>query len=923
MAVKTFSSPVKTPITKLPDSLQQLINTTNEKAIFFKNKNWDAWCSNYLKAYNKFYDADNIKNECPERITLLDSICTYAAKYNTDTLKKTLQLALYYRGCDHVIFDHTEPAKEDLAAALALYYQLQLQNYNREIFILNELATLYNKSGNLKQCLQFREKQYAVSEKNNDFKNIIITILNASIVVQQVYGIDSSVNLLKKGLQYSQQLINDGTNQGKLYANLSSCYFENGNTAAALTNANKAIYLLNKSDDEYAIRYKLDAMDVLAQLHAKNGNTDTAITLTKKIIAQRIKIETTERERTIGKNYLSLAGLYKQAGKPAAQITAINKALYAVSNIDTTVLLSLPSIKELYAENTIMEALDAKAIWMMENAPLKKPETYFVCAVQCYEASFKVEDLLMNDYDNDESKLLQLKESRLRSEMAIAACIKLSQLTLSKQWAEKAFLFAEQNKARVLQDNIKRNLLGNTQFANDTLYQQLKKLTAEEHNLETNIYNQQLAPTADPAQLSALQIQLTQVRQARFNTNVYLKQTNPQYSKMLAQKDSLQTSDIFKHLLTANTDLIEYFTGDSAIYVFHLQAKNQSVLIYTLPLSILQLTDKYLLWFDAATAIENNPAAFLQDAFALNQSLIAPLLNSTQSERLIIIPDGKLSRIPFESLVEQAPTGTNLTNAPYLIKKFQIFYGYSTKVLLQQVSQKQHSGTLDIAMAPISVFAPNLQVAALNNTVAEMEAFKMALRNAIVYTYSNASLPVFKNKSSSAHILHIATHAVAYGKQPYIIFSDSLLYMQQLYGMQIPAQLVVLSACKTSVGEQQQGEGTMSLARAFSYAGAQNVITSFWEVNDKSTADFMQLFYTGLQEKGPGTVLHQTKIKWLELSAGKSQLASPYYWAAFVNYGYTPHQSHNNTFTIILISISIAFLATAFILLVKKSRSVS
>jgi len=765
-----------------------------------------------------------------------------------------------------------------------------------------------------------REMQLAVAKENNDFLKLRTTILNTSIIVEQEYGVDSAISLLQEGLTYRNKYADNGNTEGKLYANLATCFFENDNHQAALNSATKSIHFLEHFNDAETISYRLDAQMVLAQLNAQKGNLTIATGQTKNIIAQGAAMEETERERTIGKTYLLLADLYQQDGKPAAQLAAINKALYTVCDIDTSDLFATPASEDLYAENTIMEALDTKAKWMAANAKVSDPLPYLKCSIRCCEASFKVEDLLMNDYGYDESKLMQLKESRRRSELAIGVCIQLLEATSDKQWAEKAFLFAEQNKARVLQENISRNIAGNDQFAKDSFYVKMKGLVAKEHELETAIYSQQLRPAADTAAIYLLKAQLVQVQQQKFNADVALKQSNPGYKKMLVQKDSLLIKHIFEQLLTSNTHLVEYFSGDSAAYVFHLQGKNQSIQIHTLSPAARHLAGAYLHWFAQPSAIENNTSGFLQVAFALYRQLLEPVLQHIENGELIVIADGLMGQVPFESLVTSAPQNSRLHNAAYLIKKCKIFYGYSAKLLLQKSQQKQKTGSINIAMAPVNVFPASFGGAALENSIAETAAFKTAFKDAVVYTKKEASLAAFKASSSNAGMLHIATHAVADSVQPYIVFADSILYMQQLYGMQVPAKLVVLSACKTTLGRQQQGEGTMSLARGFSYAGAQNVITSLWEVNDRSTADFMAMFYDELKNNNPGESLCLTKLKWLERAATNGHIASPYYWAAFINYGYSPSEAGNKQWLVILLAIAVVAGTIIFTWQKKKTR---
>jgi len=103
--------------------------------------------------------------------------------------------------------------------------------------------------------------------------------------------------------------------------------------------------------------------------------------------------------------------------------------------------------------------------------------------------------------------------------------------------------------------------------------------------------------------------------------------------------------------------------------------------------------------------------------------------------------------------------------------------------------------------------------------------------------------------------------------------------------MSLKVQLVVLSACETGYGKFQQGEGVMSLARSFMYAGVPSMLVSMWQVNDASTSAIMQLFYKNLAKgMDKAEALQQAKLKYIRQVANNNA-AHPAYWASFVQLG--------------------------------------
>jgi CHAT domain-containing protein len=108
---------------------------------------------------------------------------------------------------------------------------------------------------------------------------------------------------------------------------------------------------------------------------------------------------------------------------------------------------------------------------------------------------------------------------------------------------------------------------------------------------------------------------------------------------------------------------------------------------------------------------------------------------------------------------------------------------------------------------------------------------------------------------------------------------NGYLDLQDVYNLDLPAELVVLSACETALGRAVSGEGLVGLTRGFMYAGAQRVVASLWRVDDVATAELMGRFYRAMLRGGrrPADALRQAKVDMWK----QGEWRSPYYWAAF------------------------------------------
>lgn len=300
--------------------------------------------------------------------------------------------------------------------------------------------------------------------------------------------------------------------------------------------------------------------------------------------------------------------------------------------------------------------------------------------------------------------------------------------------------------------------------------------------------------------------------------------------------------------------------------------------------------------------------AYYEKAIELYEKLIKPV-KSQLSEDLIIVPDGILGYIPFEALLMQKPEkAIRFHDHAYLLRDHNISYSFSA-TLLREMMQKKHQTTPDKAIIAYAPFFDN-DTTALAKTFADdiamrrdltplsnsgEEAFRIAKSmggEAIVG--KAATTQMFVETAQSARILHLATHGKAddkSGDYAFLAFAPSsdslekgLLYVRDLYNLTFNADMVVLSACETGIGKLQRGEGIISLARAFAYAGAKSIVTSLWSVNDAKTKDLMLLFYQNLKKgKSKDAALRQAKLSFIAKNIHPN--ANPFFWAAFIGIG--------------------------------------
>ncbi len=145
---------------------------------------------------------------------------------------------------------------------------------------------------------------------------------------------------------------------------------------------------------------------------------------------------------------------------------------------------------------------------------------------------------------------------------------------------------------------------------------------------------------------------------------------------------------------------------------------------------------------------------------------------------------------------------------------------------------------------------------------------------------------------ATASNLHFASHGLLDERHPELSGlrlthapgskEDGLLQVREIFNLELRADLVVLSACRSGLGKVVSGEGLIGMTRAFFYAGAGSVVVSLWQVDDDSTSDLMVSFYRYLQQVGDKSeALRRAKLELID----RSQYFHPYFWAPFILVG--------------------------------------
>lgn len=533
-----------------------------------------------------------------------------------------------------------------------------------------------------------------------------------------------------------------------------------------------------------------------------------------------------------------------------------------------------------------------------------KQKIYLDSAYQTAQLGLNAVNFLRKEMSFSEARSRLTKDYYQTYENYISTLKMLGQDSLAK----KAFIIAEQSKALQLYEAIKnaevlsfgkippQYLAQEKQFQSDLnkLEERKKSLVAKKTQESDSIFIQVTTMLYEgQIKYDALKNELAK----NYSNYYHLKYEN----------ENITVANLQTQLLQPNQTLVEYFVGDSSLFAFVVKP-NVFEFIEIKKDFPLEEWVKLLRGSLSADSFQIKADVFAGISFQLYEKLVKPF-KSKLSEEVIIVPDGILGYIPFEALLMKKPEKANrFQSHAYLLRDHNISYSFSA-TLLREMIQKKHATPPNKSLLAYAPFYDGDTMALAKNFADDMTMRRnfSPLRNSGEEAYriaksmggeaiigKEATEQKFIETAQSARILHLATHGQADDKSndySFLAFTplkdsleNGLLYVRDLYNLTLNADLVVLSACETGIGQLQRGEGIISLARAFAYSGAKSIVTSLWSVNDAKTKDLMLLFYKNLKKgKTKDGALREAKLSFMDKNTHPN--AHPFFWAGFIGIG--------------------------------------
>jgi CHAT domain-containing protein/tetratricopeptide (TPR) repeat protein len=716
---------------------------------------------------------------------------------------------------------------------------------------------------------------------------------------------------LTKARGYYQKAIgvNKEINKGKDNANLASHY----KSLAELDEREKSIEAAKKNYQKSALLFQSSINEkdpkyivVLQRLGQLFSNTDreksmayfrTALSL---INCYRLTKsgQATELNRVIGDYFSS-------QNQTDSAFVYYQRALWACSkDFSSRVIEMNPRKTDIYLKDYAFEVLLNKAQLLSRQYAVSNQLTYAKSALKCYQLAEELLSESRADLDTDRSRWNFFDSNFGLYEQAISLLEKLNRYNSSDTLVALAFQYMESSKSKTLSDALNQAEFVSPLIDNDSLIQSLNAQKGKLHFLHDQLKQIDTASLTNRAKTEVIGNSMIEADRLIQRIEQQLNERYPSYLRTKYQSQIPSVSGMQDYVHKRNASIIEYFWGEDQVFAIGIVNNNITLKRIGSVDSVAHLLKPIL---DYLRLNQNNFSQkivnkFARNSYELYSILLKPFSQQLQvADHLIIIPDGLIGQLPFEILNANSSESTwiNYSSLNYMVKTHFISYSFSSGYLLRnQTDRLKDPRLLAFGFTEGKNYrshADDGNFAEIVGSEKEIEALSKTFPDGEFFLGPDVTEERFKQMAPLFDILHLAVHGQGDTEQNYsasLYFRDSLevgkedgkLNWYELFDIRLKAQLAVISSCESGIGKTYRGEGMLSMANAFAYAGCRNVVMGLWKVNDQVSVYLMDSFYKKIRE-GDNVDDALTLAKRSYLEQGDEFTSNPKMWASLVTYG--------------------------------------
>lgn len=619
---------------------------------------------------------------------------------------------------------------------------------------------------------------------------------------------------------------------------------------------------------------KMEIYLSLAKIAEKKGHSTQAEHYFQKALKESNIYPIKKRETAA--LYVDWGIFHLEKGALDQALNYFQKALtQVIPNFNSTNLADNPPVSSFYPEPWIITISVLKGQTLKKRYEKKGELKDLRIAGESYLLALAAIDLLKATYGTEKAKLYIGDFSNLYFEQAIEVFYQLNQKTGEIAHLDQVFQLMERSKAALLKEARQQHQARLLATIPDSIILQEEALRSDIAEIKKLLaFEKLLEKESSREAIDELEAKLLPLEEQYKDFLIKLKGEHPQYKELVENAPLPKLEEVQQGLGQDGRAILEYFWGDESAFVLWI-SHDQAGLSQLDNFSQLSSDLNQLLALLGQNAkLLESPDQFNNLSHRLYKSLGIENLSSGSISNLLIIPDGLLHYLPFELLLTEAAPNTGAFGNTHLLQDCTTRYAYTA--IENKAGITKVSGKRFLKVAP---GFSNMERGLLPLKFSDLETSN--LKPSLYLQTSAALASTFLMQSSGFDLIHLSTHAEANPEDalPRIEFIDTALFLPEIYAMKTQADLVVLSACETGMGKIAKGEGAMSLARGFLFAGASSLVSSLWKVNERSTATIISHFYGHLKDgKTKSEALREAKLQYLREAENDIQ-KSPYYWA--------------------------------------------
>lgn len=819
-------------------------------------------------------------------------------------------------GLDYYKAGYFLDAEQVMLQALEIFKVVAEENsvdFNR---IYNNLGIVYKKMGDYERALNYAEKALEIKLKNYDpehpsvakyYMNIGTVLSEMDRSQEAIPYMEKNISILKKS--FPEENLNITGAKGEL-ANV----LADARQYEASIRLHQQVLLTEKSLVEETHPYHIAGYFNLAQIYLENSQPRLALDIVQKVeqleaeasyfpLHKRLK---TQLLKVSILDSLDLESEAKSLIKDQLSLIGGAQALFSDAAIQ--------QYKKFQERELLVQLLESFADHYEDEDPLRYWQSLSL-------AVNLVEEIRRGYHGQISTRFLNESSSKLFAK-AVGAAYTLAQKTKEEKYFHSVLQMADKARGNRLKMAIRQQhaikIAGVPAYLQDSIAQ-VKLWIAEA--IERIEESKEDSETEQ--QLEVKENELQDLQEMYWSLLDGIESNYPSYYRLVFGAENLEMPKLQKLLAEGNAFMLSYFLDEEHLYRFEIDGDNFKVIRFEKPTNFSGVLADFLK--------ENNPEAAwkgsssIDNFFKNGKKLSAWLLPKKlpNKERIIVVPFGELNFLPFELLLldEEDEMSNDFQKANFLLKRYAVSYAPSVSSWINRLQEKGNKELQFSGFAPDYPSETDGQershFSRLYWNKEEVESISSEFSGSI-FIGSEASKSNFKKMAPGSSILHLAMHARASenpGNSGLIFYNvnkqkEEVLNTYEIYNLTIPAKLLYLNACNTGAGRLEAGEGLVSLAHAFKYAGCKSICLNKWLVDDQAAASIAKAFYDNLKKGDKKDVaLQKAKLSYLEKADPLT--SHPYYWAGTILYGdIHPLESHDSVWWIfLLVGISLVGIA--------------